>query len=545
MLKVFLVEDEVVVRDSIRQMIPWMKFGFELCGEAGDGEMALPLIQRQKPDVVITDIRMPFMDGLELSRMVKKDLPETKIVIISAYRDFEYAKAAISIGVEQYLLKPVSRQEFLRVLKKIRGCYDKENAQRIYYEQFEKEMRQYEKHSRRDFFEKLVSGKYSLNEIYDQAAQQQIDIMASAYNIILFQMSGKEQQGLWTEYYSQTEVEIWERIESYIEGQEEYLIFRNHVFGYAVVVKGTPENIELLTEECVQYLTGYMEEGKGKLLWFVAVGEPVERLSMLSKSYQSAAQVFTLRYTRPNRCITYQQMEEQRAGDRDVNLKEIDAAVMDTEVVHTFLGNGLLEDTERFVDDYFSMIGNNALQSRMFRQYVVLNIHFCTMSFVAKLGYDNEKIDSGQEIEQMGSTLAQARKAVINLLKQGIMLRDESSKSRNRTMMARALEFIQDNYTDPEMSLNRAASVANVSANHFSALFSQEMGQNFIEYLTELRMKKAKELLRCTSMRSGQIALEIGYKDSHYFSFLFKKTQGCTPSDYRNQRVQRNGVRHG
>ncbi len=543
MLKVFLVEDEIVVRESIRQMIPWMKFGFELCGEAGDGEMALPLIQRQKPDLVITDIRMPFMDGLELSRMVKKDLPETKIVIISGYHDFEYAKAAISIGVEQYLLKPVSRQEFLGVLKKIRDCYDKENAQRIYYEEFEKEMRQYEQQSRRDFFEKLVSGKYSLNEIYEQAAQQQIDIMASAYNIVLFQISGKEQQRLWTEYFSQTELEIWERIKSYIKEQEEYLIFRNHVFGYAVVVKGTPENIESLTEECVQYLKGYMEEGN--VTWFLAVGEPVERLSMLSKSYRSAVQVFTLRYTRPNQCITYQQLEEQRAGDRDVNLKEIDAAVMDTEVVHTFLGNGLLEDTESFVDDYFSMIGENALQSRMFRQYVVLNIHFCTMSFVTKLGYDNEMIDSGQEIEQMGSTLAQARKAVINLLRQGIKLRDESSKSRNRTMMGRALEFIQENYTDPEMSLNRAASVANVSANHFSALFSQEMGQNFIEYLTELRMKKAKELLRCTSMRSGQIALEIGYKDSHYFSFLFKKTQGCTPSDYRNQIGQRNGVCHG
>lgn len=543
MLKVFLVEDEIVVRESIRQMIPWMKFGFELCGEAGDGEMALPLIQRQKPDLVITDIRMPFMDGLELSRMVKKDLPETKIVIISGYHDFEYAKAAISIGVEQYLLKPVSRQEFLGVLKKIRDCYDKENAQRIYYEEFEKEMRQYEQQSRRDFFEKLVSGKYSLNEIYEQAAQQQIDIMASAYNIVLFQISSKEQQRLWTEYFSQTELEIWERIKSYIKEQEEYLIFRNHVFGYAVVVKGTPENIESLTEECVQYLKGYMEEGN--VTWFLAVGEPVERLSMLSKSYRSAVQVFTLRYTRPNQCITYQQLEEQRAGDRDVNLKEIDAAVMDTEVVHTFLGNGLLEDTESFVDDYFSMIGENALQSRMFRQYVVLNIHFCTMSFVTKLGYDNEMIDSGQEIEQMGSTLAQARKAVINLLRQGIKLRDESSKSRNRTMMGRALEFIQENYTDPEMSLNRAASVANVSANHFSALFSQEMGQNFIEYLTELRMKKAKELLRCTSMRSGQIALEIGYKDSHYFSFLFKKTQGCTPSDYRNQIGQRNGVCHG
>ncbi len=105
-------------------------------------------------------------------------------------------------------------------------------------------------------------------------------------------------------------------------------------------------------------------------------------------------------------------------------------------------------------------------------------------------------------------------------------------------MIGTALNFINENYMDADMSLNQAACAANVSANHFSALFSQEMNQTFIEYLTELRMKKAKELLRCTDMRSGQIALEIGYKDSHYFSFLFKKTQGCTPSDYRRQREE-------
>ena len=99
----------------------------------------------------------------------------------------------------------------------------------------------------------------------------------------------------------------------------------------------------------------------------------------------------------------------------------------------------------------------------------------------------------------------------------------------------RAVEFIDQNYMDEELSLNKAAHVANVSANHFSAMFSQKMGQTFIEYLTSLRMNRAKELLRCTDKRSGEIALEVGYKDSHYFSFLFKKTQGCTPSEYRNQ----------
>jgi len=105
-------------------------------------------------------------------------------------------------------------------------------------------------------------------------------------------------------------------------------------------------------------------------------------------------------------------------------------------------------------------------------------------------------------------------------------------------MIQAAVEFMEENYSDESLNLNKVACAANVSANHFSALFSQEMKQTFIEYLTALRMRKARELLRCTDKRSGEIALEVGYKDAHYFSFLFKKTQGCTPSGYRSQSRQ-------
>ena len=110
MLKTFLVEDEVVVRETIKKMIPWEEHGFCLVGEAADGEMALPLIRKTKPDLLITDIKMPFMDGLTLARMVKKDMPEIRIVILSGYDDFNYAKQAIGIGVEDYLLKPITKK---------------------------------------------------------------------------------------------------------------------------------------------------------------------------------------------------------------------------------------------------------------------------------------------------------------------------------------------------------------------------------------------------------------------------------------------------
>ena len=116
MLKIFLAEDEVVVRETIKRMIPWEELGFELVGEAADGEMALPLLIRQQPDLLITDIKMPFMDGLTLARLAKKEIPGLKVVILSGYDDFNYAKQAIGIGVEDYLLKPITKNALIERL---------------------------------------------------------------------------------------------------------------------------------------------------------------------------------------------------------------------------------------------------------------------------------------------------------------------------------------------------------------------------------------------------------------------------------------------
>ena len=120
MLKVFLVEDETVVRESLRDNIPWAECGFEFAGEAGDGESALPLIKKTRPDVLITDIKMPFMDGLSLCHIVGKEFPSMKMIIMSGYDDFEYARRAIREGVEQYLLKPITRKSMKEALEEVR-----------------------------------------------------------------------------------------------------------------------------------------------------------------------------------------------------------------------------------------------------------------------------------------------------------------------------------------------------------------------------------------------------------------------------------------
>jgi YesN/AraC family two-component response regulator len=124
--KVFLVEDEIVTREGIRDSVDWASAGYQFCGEAPDGEVALPLIRERKPETVITDIKMPFMDGLQLCRLLRETLPETKIIILSGHDEFRYAQEAIQIGVTEYLLKPIVPQELLAALCKVARQIDQE-----------------------------------------------------------------------------------------------------------------------------------------------------------------------------------------------------------------------------------------------------------------------------------------------------------------------------------------------------------------------------------------------------------------------------------
>ena len=546
MLKIFLAEDEVIVRETIKRMIPWENLGFELVGEAADGEMALPLLIRQQPDLLITDIKMPFMDGLTLARLAKKEVPGLKIVILSGYDDFNYAKQAINIGVEDYLLKPITKNALIERLTEIRSRYEDEKTQREYYEKFHREMQAYEKNSSRDFFEALVSGSLDMMEVYKRAEKLGLDIVAESYNVLIFTMNCNEDFSGQREGYSSWEAESLEMLEKFFTGHPFAMLFRSNVFSYGVLIKGEKNSIRENTRICVEEIRKIFDRKEDNKEWFVAVGESVERLSQIQKSYHSASRAFSQRYLYDGKVLYYDEMlameKKDVTNDDSEYLQKVDVNALNPTILQKFLSNGLLEETENFVQDYFYAIGQEPMESVVFRSYVILNVRFSVLSFLKELGCDTktlepedtEKIlaESGRNME---STIVYAEK----LVSQAIQLRDRNSGNKNRSILKTAVDFIDQHYMEEDMSLNKAANAANVSANHFSALFSQNMGQTFIEYLTSLRMDKAKEYLRCTGMRSSEIAGEVGYKDAHYFSYLFKKTQGMTPSDYRKAREEK------
>ena len=545
MLKIFLAEDEVVVRETIKRMIPWEELGFELVGEAADGEMALPLLIRQQPDLLITDIKMPFMDGLTLARLAKKEIPGLKVVILSGYDDFNYAKQAIGIGVEDYLLKPITKNALIERLSEIRSRYEHEKTQKEYYEKFQREMQAYEKNSSRDFFEALVGGSMDMMEVYKRAEKLGLDIVAEAYNVLIFTMNCDEDFSGQRDEYSSWEAESLELLENFFAGHSSAMLFRSNIFSYCVLLKGQRETIEENTRACVDEIRKILSRQDGRREWFLAVGQSVERLSQIQKSYHTASRAFSQRYLYDENILYYDEMEtmEHPGGQAETEdnayLQKVDVNALNPAILQKFLSNGLQEETENFVKDYFYAIGQEPMESLVFRNYVILNVRFSVISFIKGLGCDTNEMESADTEEvlaesgkNMESAIAYAKK----MISQAIEIRDQNSGNKNRSILKTAVDFIDSHYMEEDISLNTVANVANVSSNHFSALFSQNMGQTFIEYLTTLRMNKAKELLRCTGMRSSEIAGEIGYKDAHYFSYLFKKTQGMTPSDYRKAR---------
>ena len=360
MVKVFLVEDEAIIRRGIRDHIDWNANGFEFVGEAGDGEYAYPLIMKTKPDILVTDIKMPFMDGLQLSRLVKKALPATKIIILSGYNEFEYAKEAIKIGINDYLLKPVTSAGLIEAADAILEEQEKSRLLERYFVSYEK----------------------------------------------------------YTEFLDQTDY-------------------------------------------------------KG----------------------------------------------------------------VDRKLVSDFLKLGSVDECDAFVEEYFAAIGEHNYKSLLLRQYMTMDIFYCVQEFLKKLKAEppevSESVVDIKRVPKVIESVEMTKAYLIEEFTAALQARDRASNDRYGSVIRDAKEYIRANFSQSDLSLNRIAVHIGVSPSYFSSIFKQETGQSFVEYLTQVRMERACELLKCTSYRTSEIGEQVGYNDSHYFSAAFKKAMGQSPKEYK------------
>ena len=535
-IKVFLVEDEMVIRRGIKNSIDWEKEGYIFCGEASDGELAYPMIIKEKPDILITDIRMPFMDGLELCKLVKKELPNIKILILSGYDEFDYAKEAIRLGVTEYLLKPISSGKLLEALNGVSESIRREKEDKDLVHKYMEEMRENTEHEKQKFFEQMIAGNLSMADALETGKKYEMNLSAGMYNLLLFRFTLGEENRKSGELLGEAEYAI----EKLTERLEYVFEFQRGVEGWAFLLMA--DNEEQMSER-VKELSKDLEEimkNYSTIAYFGGIGQPVARLRELEESFREAERALAARFTMElNRIISVEDIRMAQNVDTldDIEITSFGEIEKTRTMLEKFLNNGAEDEIDEFVDVYINELPEENLKSVLMRQYIIMDAYIVMMSFCEKIeGIEGEMQAQSEELKNSMKTiqtLEEIKNYIRMLLKKIIGVRDTISGRRYSDIIEIAKDQIRKTYMSDEISLNTKAAEVGMSPSYFSSIFSKEMGKTFVEYLTEIRMDRAKELLMCSSMKTSEIGYEVGYKDPHYFSYIFKKTQNCTPKEFR------------
>ena len=412
-MKVFLADDEIVIREGIRESFPWDETPYTLVGEAPDGEMALPIIRDTNPDIVITDIRMPFMDGLELCRTLRSQMPWIGIIVLSGYDEFEYARQCIQLGVREYLLKPVTADKLKEVLDKVSAQLLEERKTLEHAASLRARMQSDDKFLK----EKLIGVFFNEESTEDDSKN------------VLKQLSSMGCNAT-APFYAVIDV------------------------AFSPLQTGLEAAYNLASNSGGIVFATSSRTGARLLVLGNSVAETEERAYAFASSL-------------------VQELER-------LECKEIRVGIGD-------------------IVDRPESIFNSFKAARHIRHLIVER-------------KDDRSIILG--VREMG---------------------DVDGDKKESSIISDAKLFMLDNFSNPNLMLQDVAREVNMSNSRFSTVFSQQSGQTFTEYLIYLRLNKAKELLRTTDEKTSQIASEVGYNDSHYFSYIFKKNVGITPTDFRNQ----------
>jgi two-component system response regulator YesN len=511
--KVFLVEDEITTREGIRDNVDWRAASFELCGEAPDGEIALPQIEAIQPDVLITDIRMPFMDGLQLCKIVREHMAWMKIIIISGYNDFQYAQTAIQLGVTEYLLKPVSVQDLQSVLNKVAYALDQEKSERAYLKRLRSQVEDNLALLRDKFLLRLVTGGESSLSAIEQSQQLGLNILAPFYQVALLQVRTVN-SGQVLDYAACQQVE---KIVSELLGTNmEVLLTKKDMEEFVLILKG--ENQEQIEEESA-FLAGLVRDEVEKRTPYrlaVGIGSPQQRMSDLHCSFAEALV----------------QLQDPRETQIVNELKKLDYAAL-----RSYLEHGQIEEFEPFFDLSIRPLAEAALHSNLLKHYILVDISLTTAQFVSDLGGETAQIlpDLGEKDADLSAIqrLEQMKARILRIFQAALTFRDSQEGYDRTAIIHRAQKYIANHYADSNLSLNEVAAQVNFSPNHFSAVFSDQTGETFRDYLTRTRIDQARKLLRATRLKCSEVAFQCGYNDPHYFSMMFRKNCGMTPQQFR------------
>jgi two-component system response regulator YesN len=533
--KILLVDDEEEIRKGIIKKIKWEELGFCVVGEAENGMEALDIIDKTLPDIVFTDIKMPFMDGIKLAENIKYRFPTIKVIILSGFDDFEYAQEAIKLGVMRYILKPINSIEMNEILKELKELLDEEILSISNIEKLKVNYQKSLPFLKERFLNHWIAEYVTDEMIAENISSFDLDLLSQNLVVAVIrpdELIKETADSNLAKNKALLKIAIFNICEEIIELKKLGIAFMkiNEVVLIIPIEDGespkTNEMIFLGLDQIRATVQKYLNTTVT-----IGVGTGCTAKSMLYKSYSDA--VAALDYTvivGNNKIIYIEDIEP--AHSFEVSFTESDERTL---LAAIKVGNA--DQIEESISTLVSKIEGVTLALKDYQLYIV-DIISSILKLKRTMALDLSTLFSKEDnflaIINHFKTKEEIKEWLYTIC---IALSKEISLKRNTNkneLIERAKEYIEQNYFDEELSAEKLCNYLHISTNYFSALFKKETKFTFTSYLTLIRIDKAKELLRTTELKTFDIGNKVGYSEGHYFSYVFKKITGISPTEYRN-----------
>ncbi len=524
MITVLIVDDEFLVRESIKKSVDWTNLGFEMIGEAKDGLQAREMIDRYEPDILIVDINLPFMNGIELAAYVQEQYPMTKTIIVTGYSEFEFAQKAIRAGVQGYLTKPIETKEIVEGLIRAQKTIAEEKNTKIFVEALQRQQWFME---RQRFLSRMVSGEEEASSLKAQLDKFGLPHDLLSFCSVAFAIEDRDS----TDPYGKDR-ELWEFAVSNIieEAFGAYL--------HPVVFPSSDQQITVLLHceermdlaEIKRICEKIIAVVKQHLRFSISsgIGQVCESYSRLHLSYREADHAVKQRFAAGHdRVFVY----DSQIFDNDKLILFNDE---DKRNLLIALRLGKINEIHPVIDGIF-----REMERLKYRKehsvFLAMNISSIAIEFIKENGFFPKEIIQRDLLELFMEmkTVEDVRLFVNQLYQKSIEL---VFGKRNRGIsktVEKAKCYIEKQVCKVDLSLEEIASQIFVNSSYLSSIFKQEMGVSVVEYINICRLNRSKEILdQDDFVNIETLAYDVGYSDHYYFSKRFKRQFGLTPKKY-------------
>ncbi len=528
--KVLLVDDEEEVTDTIEERINWRELGFEVIGKAQNGVKALEISERMQPDVVITDIKMPYMNGLELARHLKQENQGVRVMILTGFDEFEYAKEAVHLEIDEYILKPVNANELSDCLKRLKNVLDKEREEKLNIIKLEQYYTDSLPALRINFFCSLIEGRLSENEINKFLGDYKISMPGPYFCCAVVHTSQNHVPDGMTPLLLSMSVQREVQESLGVKWDYRYFTYLGNIV--LIVNLAGEDKIKKLTDDGDRFCK-WAERFLGAVVT-IGIGKVCDDLPSVHLSYEGAKEALSYR-------VIYGAGRSINIADIAPKGQEFSMQPEDIDMSDVFkaIRIGVREDIEHAVFSLVKVLKDNArtiIQYNFTVMEIVGHLYrFCGNNHMKFEDHTGKIKNAYEEITKMDESALSAWLVSVSL-----SIADELKNVRNSSMcylLSEAKNIVHDCYSDAGLSLDTVCSKLGVSNSYFSSMFKKESGISFITYLTDYRMQQAVRLLLETNEKSYEIAEHVGYEDANYFSYVFKRKYGMSPSKYRTEHM--------